>query len=201
MNNRGGQWNLINDDTATGDTSVRFYLPESSERVEFNCYFYDAFSEIRASEEICVVVRLRFPSGRSIGSRGWHEFFVIASEYADMESPFSWWGLLENSRSLLFRMKHSAVPGASTETVWARQITSPIEGGEWFKLKVYMKRSSSNGIVKVWLDDELIFDISGVQTKGTRDSFYTQIHKVYGDEVYPQNEAWLDTLAIYDCLP
>lgn len=83
----------------------------------------------------------------------------------------------------------------------------PIPKGRWFKLEEYIERHPTDGVVKVWVDGQLIFDLSGVMTKtpwgeplvgnmvgkvmvGSEDYGYT----------YPYYH-WIDDLEIWDGIP
>jgi len=64
--------------------------------------------------------------------------------------------------------------------VWRVQKRMSLPRGEWFKLEDYIYRHPSDGVYKLWLDDELIFDIKGKPTmKNTMNVVHHRLAKIY----------------------
>lgn len=73
--------------------------------------------------------------------------------------------------------------------------------GRWFKIEWYMLRHRTNGIIKCWVDNKLIFDVKGVKTKSV-DEYEVGIGKIYYDPSDDtRHRSWVDNLEIWNALP
>jgi hypothetical protein len=76
--------------------------------------------------------------------------------------------------------------------------------GQWFNLKYFVFRDLSNGIVKIWVNDNLVVSQNGLKTENAKDnSFFTTISKIYYDphDNFSGYKIWVDDLQVYDGLP
>lgn len=90
----------------------------------------------------------------------------------------------------------------SSTDIWTYNVT-PFDmnnhRGKWLKIETYVKRHSSNGIIAIWFNDELIAWFEPIQTLCQQNSFYTSFGSIYCDreagETYPK-EVWIDDVVI-----
>ncbi len=76
--------------------------------------------------------------------------------------------------------------------------------GRWFNVQYYVLRDPTNGIVRIWVDGSLLFDIHNVPTEDpSNPQWWTTIGKIYYDlnDTYSPYRLWVDDLAIYNSLP
>lgn len=86
--------------------------------------------------------------------------------------------------------------------MWSEGSASTPPLGRWFSLTVYLERDNSNGVVKIWVDGELIFDKQGVRTASPEGYFYISVLSIYHDPTdYDTHEIWMDDLVIHDSMP
>jgi hypothetical protein len=77
----------------------------------------------------------------------------------------------------------------------------PLPRGRWFNLQYYLYRDTANGVMMVWIDGALIYNVSGVQTMNPSvASWFTTIAKIYYDtsDKFSPYRLWVDDLAIYN---
>jgi len=76
------------------------------------------------------------------------------------------------------------------EDEWGKQSVETIKFGEWFKLTTYIYRDLEHGIVKLWINGKLQYEISNVRTMGIDPSRLA--------DTSPNIEAWLSSgFALY----
>jgi len=69
--------------------------------------------------------------------------------------------------------------------------------GRWFKYEFYVKLDPTNGVIKVWIDGEVICDVSPIRTIDYIGQPMTMsIAKIYGSEA-DGKKIWADDLKIY----
>ncbi len=89
---------------------------------------------------------------------------------------------------------------------WTVQNRSlPIPSERWFKLETYYQRHESRGVVKVWVDNQLIFDIKDVRTKGSGTSWFAKIGDIDAN-LYDNTSAlpifhYIDDIEVWDSIP
>jgi hypothetical protein len=73
----------------------------------------------------------------------------------------------------------------------------PLPRGRWFQVQYYLKRHPTDGAIKVWVDGNLVFDLSGIMTQD-RGTYKITVAKIYHDprDTVP-HQLWVDDLAIY----
>jgi len=78
----------------------------------------------------------------------------------------------------------------------------PLPKGRWFNVKYYVKRGSAltspDGIMRIWIDDRIVCDLSNVITGGGQD-WGTTPADIYGSLVQSAMpyRIWVDDLSIY----
>lgn len=85
----------------------------------------------------------------------------------------------------------------------------PLPRGRWFNLKYYVLRGSAggaaDGAVKVWIDDRVVCDLSGIVTGGhvVGENWGTCPADIYGSltQVGMPYKLWVDDLEIWDGMP
>jgi hypothetical protein len=133
----------------------------------------------------------------------WHEIADLISEWA-AGVPYYYIPLHVGKTLDGFKFtvscRYAPNDGSSNTLIWSETNAVDLPRGEAFHLKYYVFRHPSEGIVKLWLDDVLIFNISGVPTM-FRQNFFLIPEKVYGGEVLPEKKIWMEQLSIYDTEP
>lgn len=71
--------------------------------------------------------------------------------------------------------------------------------GEWFKITTHFRRAvGDEGWIRVWLNDELMFDKRGIQTMRPDQSYTGWSVNAYADITYPNvTEVFIDDVAIH----
>lgn len=70
----------------------------------------------------------------------------------------------------------------------------PVPKERWFRLDIYLKRHARDGVVKVWVDGQPLFDLSGVPTKREGSRWFTKIADYDGTK---PGFIWVDDIEIY----
>jgi hypothetical protein len=159
-------------------TVLHNYVPDGNpevHRMEFDL-------DIGSLTEYYMTLRYKLPADYTLtqnspGYTGWHEIFDAVDEWASdnlMGFKIKLW-MLEGGKMQL-RGDH----GIPQQNVWATPVIDywpPL--GEWFTLKVHLMRHPTVGRVTVWINDDLLFDVSGVMT-AERSEYLVLTAKVYG---------------------
>jgi hypothetical protein len=69
---------------------------------------------------------------------------------------------------------------------------TPCPLDRWFQLDIYILRDPEKGTIKVWLDNELIFDLANVRTKNDTARWFTKLADV--DSEPAPFELWVDNV-------
>ncbi len=89
---------------------------------------------------------------------------------------------------------------------WTVQNTVvPVPSQRWFKLETYYERHDSEGVVKVWVDDQLIFDVNRVRTKGPGTDWFAKIGDIDAN-MYDNTSGlpiyhYIDDIEVWDSIP
>lgn len=90
----------------------------------------------------------------------------------------------------------------------------PVPRGKWFRLEIYLERSTTAGVFKVWVDGQVVFDISNTHPPSSmpfgvvRTSLGNTVHRMnlakeytaVGMAVFPLRQ-WIDDVEIWDGIP
>ncbi len=81
----------------------------------------------------------------------------------------------------------------------------PIPQQRWFKLDTYYERHAVHGVVKIWVDDQLLFDIQEVRTKGDGSAWFAKISDLDAN-LYENTSGlpiyhYVDDIEIWDTIP
>ena len=91
--------------------------------------------------------------------------------------------------------------------VWGPYINNAFDVplGRWFHLEQHQTRSQSDGRVTYWLDGQLLFNLTGVQTEcDPNNSYCRHVIKLYVDidgAITAPYHAWADDLEVWDKRP
>ncbi len=66
------------------------------------------------------------------------------------------------------------------------QLGDPLQAGRWFHLEAFYKDGERNGILRIWQDGQLIWDLERIETRGIDPLIQWSVN-VYGDDVNPGN--------------
>jgi len=76
----------------------------------------------------------------------------------------------------------------------------PLPRGRWFNLQYYVYHHETNGIVKVWIDGTLLFDVRNISTKNPSTAeWFTTIAKIYYEselDSFSPYRIWADDLEV-----
>ncbi len=194
---------IVNDASATGGKALELEVYPGmpiSDRCDANIYIQD----LGITNELYVESRLKLREDYYLTSPGWHELVDLFSEWQGTGIPLDYMPLHVSGGPSQFyftiSLRYSPNDGTPNQIVWSRNSPVDLPRGEYFNLRYYVLRHPTNGKVKVWINDTLIFDVSGVETM-LNEEFFTTPAKVYGGEVLPEKIAWCDSLEIYDGVP
>jgi hypothetical protein len=160
----------------------------ASERNEFNLFEIQSF----AGQQYYVSEWLYLPQSWAIPATHWYSicapFQAERSPYLPVaEIDINNWST--NQISLLYG-------GGPWTTLNTTSGLPPV--GQWFKFSYYVKLSTTDGVVKVWVNDTEILSATGTDTWGeTGTSMITTIAKIYGGDGQGTLRMWVDDLMIY----
>jgi hypothetical protein len=188
--------------THNGGRSVgmKLYDIRQSRRVEF-----DIYPQAMVGDDYTVSAWYYLPADWSLNVPGidwnWYALIALYSEYQDNYDNYVELhiGQPDISRDQFNLSLFQRRSGNGTQNI-ATVRNFPLPRGRWFHVQYYVKRHPTNGVIKVWIDGQLIFDESGLTTKAQND-YYVTLAKIYHD---PRDEVthqvWVDDMAIYDGL-
>jgi hypothetical protein len=131
----------------------------------------------------------------------WYEFNVLFSEYqAGLSDNYVrlMLGQPDTSQSIFNLTLGGRKPPNSTQFILATIDPYTLPRGRWFNLHSYLKRDAINGVAKVWIDGQLVFNQSGINTKGAVSDYHISPAKVYYETTDTTlHRMWLDDLKIY----
>lgn len=87
--------------------------------------------------------------------------------------------------------------------VWLEISRVQLPLGRWFKLESYIERHPTDGVLRIWVDGEPVFDLRNAQTKIDSEVTWIRPLMIMGDcdeTDYPL-EVWYDGLEIWEGLP
>lgn len=163
----------------------------TSERNEFNIYNIQNL----AGQAYYISLWMYLPTGWNIPASHWYS---LNAPLQGMDSP--WLPAVEvhpnNWDNQLSIDLDSHISGGTWTTLDTVSGLPPI--GEWFKFSYYVKLSTSQGIIRVWINDVEVLSASGVDTWGSVDrTMLTTVAKIYGPEGQGTWRFYVDDLSIY----
>jgi len=114
-------------------------------------------------------------------------------------NPVSWAGV--TPETYLFYFGHQTDSGYTILST-VDPYTQYLHLGEWYHLEYYVYRSSTtNGIVRYWINGQLVAEATGIQTRNPDASidWFTTPVKIYYDnrDTTASHYIWMDDLQIY----
>jgi len=200
---------VVEDTSAQG--GVSFYMEvfkgqPTHKRCDMNWYIRD----LGVNQEFYIDSRLKLRADYDLAPPHdfptwgpWHEIMDLFSEWTSAEPEnYLYMPLILGKGPNGFKFSLSLRKGGTDPyTLWSQSALVDVPRGEWFHLRFYIRRDRTNGVVKVWLNGQLMFDVSGVQTMGKSDEFFTTPAKLYGGEILPEKVLWVDSVEVHDGLP
>jgi hypothetical protein len=168
-----------------------------SRRNEFNIHGLENL----VADELFVSVWLYLPASWGLHTtNNWYslgdQFFTDAPDYV----PYSALLLYETDITKnTFSLDFQTVTGSNKVTLGTIS-NYPLPRGRWFNVQYYVYRHVTSGILKVWIDGALLFDIHNVSTKSPSISqWFTTPAKIYYDtsDTFSPYRLWVDDLEIY----
>jgi hypothetical protein len=82
---------------------------------------------------------------------------------------------------------------------WDTYTNFSLPRGRWFQVQYYVRRSSTDGILRIWFDGALVTNRSGLLTKGPNEDWFTTPAKIYygTNDTFSPYQIWVDDLQIY----
>ena len=79
----------------------------------------------------------------------------------------------------------------------------PLPRGRWFNVQYYVFLDPTHGIVRVWIDDTLLWDGRNIPTMNPSESPVTTVGKIYFNQkdTFSSYKIWVDDLVIYKTQP
>lgn len=194
---------IVDDPSATGGKSFFMWVYKgqpTSTRFEINWHIND----LGIVDEYFVVVRLKLREDYYLEPPldenpdawcGVHEILNPFSEWSannlnPLMSYLWYYECIGGDQGFVFQIDNA------TAIYHRSDVPTPIVKGEWFYLKTYVKRHRTDGVVKIWMDNTLLLDVSGVRTMEL-DDFYCIVAKLYDGRILPEKQLWVDTVEIY----
>jgi len=191
----------------SGDTCIgqRMWDATKSRRNEFDIWPEDLVGTGDFSMSAWVLLPKDY--GLHIGAIdwGWHEVFGLASENLGASGLFYLRLLLQQpdiSRPVWNMILGGRTPragGEGPQFVRAKTDRFPLQRGEWFHVHYWMTRKASGGAVKLWIDGQLIFDVSAKQTSYGGPLMVTpsKLYFEIAETATHEHQIWMDDLKLY----
>lgn len=155
------------------------------------------------SQEVGLSYWLYLPSNYS--NVGWHEIGDLA--YTDFYVNLIIWS------NLKLNIYNAWLGSGNPHSFYVDSIeTVPL--GRWFKLTYYAYKHPTNGIAKVWIDDNLIIEINpqgiakgtgwfntAMTATSTSAGTYIVGPKIYNDQADPHHVLWFDDIEVWKGAP
>ena len=174
-----------------------------SRRAEFNIENLENL----VGNELYVSVWLYLPSNWNLHSPDGNNWYEIVNPYFTGDPsnlPYTAIQIFQTSPTSTFDMDLVQRDISSNLTHLQNVANYPLPRGQWFNVQYYVRRDVTNGAVKVWLNDALLFDVENIQTVNPSiPSWFTTPAKIYYDptDTYSPYLIWADDLEIYSALP
>ena len=111
---------------------------------------------------------------------------------------------IDNISPSAFHLSFDGEDSSGTFISHADYASYSLPRGQWFNVQYYVYRDVSNGIDRVWIDGNLIFDVSGFSTQNPSISaWFTTPAKIYYStaDTFTPYRIWVDDLEIYNTQP
>ncbi|NMC35586.1 hypothetical protein GYA49_00925 [Candidatus Beckwithbacteria bacterium] len=188
---------LENSRTHSGTKSIGLeWLDKRSRRAEFNIYPSDLVGKDWSMSfwYFCPDWSLHTSYDWS-----WWEWFVPMSQ--EKPSPGTYWispimnhDTTKNTYNLLLILHEG-----EQKTTIAHKDNYKLPENEWFNVHYYVKRDPQNGVFKMWINGESIFDLSNLATETVEGPWKATIGKVYYEVSEPEaHRVWVDDLKIWN---
>lgn len=191
----------------TGSKSIGLEItdPTVSRRAEFNLMQMSQW----AGDEITVSVWQYLPADYNLNAPNidwnWHEFYVLYGEYSSAFPQDHYLRLTITQPDITQKIFNLGLGGRTPNGVGQTGIqysygtinNFQLPRGEWFNIRSYLKRDETNGAAKVWINDQLVFDESGIQTKVFSD-YHITVGKIYNETTdTTTHQMWVDDVQVY----
>ncbi len=203
---------IVDDIEAVGGKALElevFQGQGTRERCDVNIYVSDLEG---INDEFYVDAQLKLRSDYDMATphdnptwAPWHEIIDLTSEWkAHSECYYIPLHIgkrnADGSFSAALSVRHAHADTGPIDTIWVESKNVILPRGDFFHLCYYVLRHPTNGTIKVWINDTLVFDVSGKPTM-LNDVFFTTPAKVYGGEILPEKKLWISHLTIHDSIP
>jgi hypothetical protein len=156
-------------------------------------------------DEGTISVWLYLPSDYGLHAPGidwnWHEFFVLYSERST-GYPYDNYLRLTIDQPVITTPSFNLSLGGrrppnGTSYTYGTIKPFPLPRGRWFNVHSYLKRDPVAGAAKIWVDNQLAFDKTGINTKDYS-IWKTTIAKLYYETTdTTDHKIWVDDLNIF----
>jgi len=176
-----------------------------SRRNEFNIIIRPSNLEDLIGNELFVSVWLYLPADWRLHSAyDWYElanpFFTGGPTYL----PYAALHILQPDITTdVFNLDFDVRDISGTIRTLGQIVNYPLPRGRWFNLEYFVFRHPTEGIVRVWIDGTLLFNVNHLSTEDPSiTSWFTTPAKIYYDpsDKFSPYRIWVDDLAIYNIL-
>lgn len=190
----GAFYDIVTDRVHSGTKSLYLELSDvtKNRRNQLNIYSGELFGDA-----VYVSVWLFLPADWALyGSSKWYEL-ANPCYGNDMTTRLH---IYQREDGTFFWRLFNSPPGYDPQDIDVYNYDVELPRGRWFKLSYYVKRGIEDGRCIVWIDDKLLFDLSG--NTGSPDQMYaTVVAKIYHTQSdYTTHQLWVDDLELHDTI-
>ena len=157
-------------------------------------------------DELFISVWLYLPADWRLHLKEWN-WYEIANPFNTGEPNFLPYSSIHihqpNNLSDTFNLAFEITNGSGKITL--KEIPKySLPRGRWFNLQYYILCHETNGIMRIWIDGELLFDGNNIPTKNPSVAeWFTVIAKIYYEksDTFSPYQIWVDDLEIWSANP
>ncbi|MGA2462595.1 MAG: hypothetical protein ABSF82_14350 [Candidatus Bathyarchaeia archaeon] len=172
-----------------------------SRRDEFNIENLNALTGDQAFVSVWLYLPANWQTYTPSGS-SWYE---LVNPYFTSSGSYSAIYIIQTPPSHNFELQVAYQDANNVEHWLYDNLNFPLPVGRWFQVQYYVLKSSTNGILRIWFDGQLITDRSGLQnvTMGSAEKWSTTPAKIYysTNDMFSPYRIWVDDLEIWKTQP
>jgi hypothetical protein len=198
-------------DRATGDFSCHSGTRCVGEEVISgyrNEFFIMNLQNLGITNEYFVSTWLYLPADWQLhlpkGDWNWYEIVQLSGTGGPTYLPYSAVHIIQRDSTVAtFDLDFDVRDTSGTLKTYKEIADYALPRGRWFNLQYYVFLDPTNGIVRVWIDDTLLWDGRNIPTKNPSESPRTQVGGIYysNADTFSPYRIWVDDLQIYNTLP
>jgi hypothetical protein len=134
------------------------------------------------------------PSDWYVSSSDWYGMFQVADINPPNYWPYYQFLIQDSTHNGIVKVILDSRNVGGTETYYQTVSNYALPRGQWFKFEWYEVRDPTNGVIKCWINGQLLFNMSGLNTKYTA-AYHIETNKIYS--AGGNYKQWIDDLEIY----